>query len=311
MELDIVDVSQVYRGGKRAVDQVSMHLGGGLLGLLGPNGAGKSSLMRIASTVTRPSSGVVRWDGVDVVARPDGLRRVLGYLPQDFGYYPNLTAVEFLSYLAAVKGIAARSARVRIEELLELVNLSDVRNRPLAKYSGGMRQRVGIAQALLNDPQLLIVDEPTAGLDPEERVRFRNILGDLATDRVVILSTHIVSDVEACADDIAIMARGRLLRRAAPEELLAKVDGRVWETVVPSAELPEFRARWSVSRTLRTPEGVRVRVLAADAPSVDAVRAVPDLEDAYLDAVRAADGPVHEGAVPTMAARDRLAGEER
>ncbi|MFC4079667.1 ABC transporter ATP-binding protein [Amycolatopsis samaneae] len=286
MELDISEVSKVYRGGKRALGGVTLRLGPGVLGLLGPNGAGKSSLMRIIATITRPSDGTVRWDGEDVVARPDRLRRVLGYLPQEFGVYPNLTAAEFLSYLAAVKGLSAQSARARIDELLELVNLTDVGKRPLGKFSGGMRQRVGIAQALLNDPELLIVDEPTAGLDPEERVRFRNLLGDLAAHRVVILSTHIVSDVEATADDIAIMAQGRLLRRGTPEHLLGMVDGYVWETMIPSAELIEFRERHVVSRAVRTPDGIRVRVLAPEPPTIDAVNVPPDLEDAYLNVVR-------------------------
>jgi ABC-2 type transport system ATP-binding protein len=282
MDLEISDVTKVYRGGKRAVSGISMKIGPGVLGLLGPNGAGKSSLMRIVATITRPTGGSVRWNGVDVVSRPDELRRVLGYLPQDFGVYPNLTAPEFLSYLAAVKGLSARSARARIEELLELVNLNEARKRPLGKYSGGMRQRVGIAQALLNDPRLLIVDEPTSGLDPEERVRFRNMLGDLASRRVVILSTHIVSDVEAVADDIAIVSQGRLLRRDTPEDLLRTAEGRVWEVLIGSSDLAGFRARHLVSRAVRTPSGVRTRVLADTPPLADAIAVTPDLEDAYL-----------------------------
>jgi ABC-type multidrug transport system ATPase subunit len=219
---------------------------------------------------------------VDIARRPDELRRVLGYLPQDFGVYPNLTAPEFLAYLAAVKGLSARQARTRIDELLELLNLNEARKRPLGKYSGGMRQRVGIAQALLNDPQLLIVDEPTAGLDPEERVRFRNILGDLASERIVILSTHIVSDVEAVAEDIAIMSQGRLLRRDTPERLLRAADGHVWEVLIGSSELAGFRERYLISRAVCTPDGVRVRALADTPPLPDAVRVTPDLEDTYL-----------------------------
>ena len=180
-----------------------------MLGLLGPNGAGKSTLMRILATITRPTEGKVTWNGTDLVREPDAVRTVLGYLPQDFGVYPNLNPVEFLDYLAAAKGLDAKLARTRIDELLELVNLNDARKRPLGGFSGGMRQRVGIAQALLNDPRLLIVDEPTAGLDPEERVRFRNLLSELSGERIVILSTHIVSDVEATATDIALIARYR------------------------------------------------------------------------------------------------------
>jgi ABC-2 type transport system ATP-binding protein len=210
---------------------------------------------------------------------------VLGYLPQDFGVYPNLNALEFLEYLAAVKGIAAGAARKRIGELLELVNLTDAAKRPLGGYSGGMRQRVGIAQALLNDPQLLIVDEPTAGLDPEERVRFRNLLSELSGERIVILSTHIVSDVEAVATSIAILAHGQLLAHGAPESLLASVAGRVWEVVLPSAELPALRQNHLVSSTAHRSDGVHARVVADVAPARDPRPLEPSLEDAYLAAL--------------------------
>jgi ABC-type multidrug transport system ATPase subunit len=212
---------------------------------------------------------------------PDALRAGLGYLPQDFGVYPNLNAVEFLEYLAAVKGLNAASAKRRIDELLNLVNLADVRKRPLGGYSGGMKQRVGIAQALLNDPQLLIVDEPTAGLDPEERVRFRNLLSDLSGERIVILSTHIVSDVEAMATDIALISQGVLVAHAAPEELLRQVEGKVWEWVVPSVELNAAKQRYLISSTMRRSDGVHVRVLGAQGPA-GAQPAAPNLEDAYL-----------------------------
>ncbi|MFC4107114.1 ABC transporter ATP-binding protein [Micromonospora zhanjiangensis] len=283
--LELIDVTKVYSGGKRAVDGVTLRLGPGLIGLLGPNGAGKSSLMRIAATVTRPTGGRVLFDGADAVTRPDPLRRALGYLPQDFGVYPQLTAREFLSYLAAVKGLSARSARRRIDELLELVNLTEAARRPLGGYSGGMLRRVGIAQTLLADPRVLIVDEPTAGLDPQERVRFRNLLSDLAAERVVLLSTHIVSDIESVAADIAIVAGGRLLRRGSPDELLRAVDGRVWELLVAPADVPRVQARHVVSRMVRTAAGVRVRVLAAASPGPGASPAPPDLEDAYLAVV--------------------------
>lgn len=286
MELEITDVTKNYRGGKTGVADVSMRIGPGVLGLVGPNGAGKSTLMRILATVSRPTYGMVRWNGRDIVGSPDELRHELGYLPQDFGVYPHLSAREFLSYLAAVKGLSRRSARARIDELLAMVNLTDAGNRPLGKYSGGMRQRVGIAQALLNDPRLLIVDEPTVGLDPEERVRFRNMLGELAADRIVILSTHIVTDVEAVADQIAIMMDGRLRLRTSPEQLLSSMRGQVWDVVVDSAALPELRSRFVVGRTTRTSHGVRVRVLSPTAPGVDAMGAEPELEDAYLGCVR-------------------------
>lgn len=290
MLLEFVDVAKVYKGGLRGVDGVSMQLGAGLVGLLGPNGAGKSSLMRIAATVTRPTRGRVLFDGTDTVARPDLLRRNLGYLPQDLGVYPHLSAREFLSYLAAVKGMPARAARARIGELLELVDLAGAGRRPLGKYSGGMLRRVGIAQALLADPRVLIVDEPTAGLDPEQRVMFRNMLADLAGDRVVLLSTHIVSDVESVASDIAIMAGGRLLLRGSPQDLLREADGRVWEMTIPAGALAQLRERHLISRMVRTDAGVRVRLLAPVAPAPDAAPVPPDLEDAYLTIIHAAPG---------------------
>ncbi|MGP8300113.1 ABC transporter ATP-binding protein [Streptomyces inhibens] len=288
--LDLVNITKVYKGGKHAVDDLTMRLEPGMLGLLGPNGAGKSSLMRIASTVTRPTSGKVLFHGEDAVAKPNALRRALGYLPQDFGVYPNLTSREFLRYLAAAKGVSAKTAKARIDELLELVNLTEAVKRPLGKYSGGMLRRVGIAQVLLADPQVIIVDEPTAGLDPEERVRFRNLLSDLAADKVVMLSTHIVSDVESVASDIAVMAGGRLQRRGTPEDLLRSVDGQVWEVLVDPSSVAAVQAQYTVSRLVRTTEGVRIRLLSRELPYEGAVQLTPDLEDAYLAIIRGVDG---------------------
>jgi ABC-2 type transport system ATP-binding protein len=218
---------------------------------------------------------------VDLAEKPNAIRAVLGYLPQDFGVYPNLNAVEFLEYLAAVKGLDGATAKRRIEELLNVVNLADVRKRPLGGYSGGMKQRIGIAQALLNDPQLLIVDEPTVGLDPEERVRFRNLLSELSGERIVILSTHIVSDVEATATRIALINRGALVVDRTPEELLQTIESKVWEWVIPSAELNAAKQRYLMSGTVRRGDGVHVRVLA-EAPPPGAQRVAPTLEDAYL-----------------------------
>jgi len=281
MQLNVENVSKTYGRSVQALRAVQLSLAPGVLGLLGPNGAGKSTLMRILATITQPSSGRVTWNGTDIASNPDALRGVLGYLPQDFGVYPNLSAIEFLEYLAAVKGVSAELARKRIAELLELVNLADVARRPLGGYSGGMRQRVGIAQALLNDPQLLIVDEPTAGLDPEERVRFRNLLSELSGERVVILSTHIVSDVEAVATSIAILSHGQLLAHGAPEALLGRVAGQVWEVVVPSTEVAALRQRCLVSSTAHRSDGVHVRIVA-DAPPVGARPLEPSIEDAYL-----------------------------
>jgi len=282
VQLAISGVSKQYTRNIWGLVNLTLDVRPGVLGLLGPNGAGKSTLMRILATVTRPTAGHVTWNGADIVQSPDAVRVVLGYLPQDFGVYPHLNAVEFLEYLAAVKGLDSASARRRIEELLALVNLGDVRKRPLGGYSGGMKQRLGIAQALLNDPKLLIVDEPTAGLDPEERVRFRNLLSELSGDRVIILSTHIVSDVEAVATDIAIVANGRLVAHAAPEELLRSVEGKVWEWKLPSAELAAARQRFVVSSIARRADGVQVRVIAESLPDAAAIPVSPTLEDAYL-----------------------------
>jgi ABC-2 type transport system ATP-binding protein len=290
MQLVLEEVSKLYRGGVWGLRSFSLTLGPGVLGLLGPNGAGKSTLMRILATVTRPTGGRALWNGVDISREPDPLRVVLGYLPQDFGIYPNLSAVEFLEYIAAVKGLEGKAARRRIGELLDLVNLAEVGRRPLGGYSGGMKQRVGIAQALLNDPRLLIVDEPTAGLDPEERLRFRNLLSELSGERIVILSTHIVSDVEAVATGIAVIAQGRLITHGAPEDLLAGVSGRVWEVVVPSGDLPALRTRHLVSSTAHRTDGVHARVVAHQAPSPEARPLEPSLEDAYLMALAAHRG---------------------
>ena len=282
MTLLIQGVGKQYRTRNWGLRDFTLELGPGVLGLLGPNGAGKSTLMRILATITKATTGVVTWNGIDIAKSPNQLRAVLGYLPQDFGVYPNLNAVEFLEYMAAIKGLDGKSARRRIDELLQVVNLIDVRKRPLGGFSGGMKQRVGIAQALLNDPKMLIVDEPTAGLDPEERVRFRNLLSDLSGERIVILSTHIVSDVEATASDIALIAKGHLLAHAAPEALLQAVADRVWEWTVPSAELQGTRQQHLVSSAVRTGEGVRLRIVGEAAPALEAHPAAPTLEDAYL-----------------------------
>jgi ABC-2 type transport system ATP-binding protein len=282
MKLTITDLGKQYRSDLWGLRNFSIEIKPGILGLLGPNGAGKSTFMRMLATITKPTDGKILWDDVDIVKTPDTLRAVLGYLPQDFGVYPNLNAVEFLEYMAAIKGLDSPSAKKRIDELLQIVNLKDAAKRPLGGYSGGMKQRVGIAQALLNDPQLLIVDEPTVGLDPEERVRFRNLLSDLSGERIVILSTHIVSDVEATATRIALVHKGQLLCESAPEDLLRELENKVWEWTVSSDDLPALKQKHIVSGTIRRSDGVQVRVVSASQPEAQAHGVAPSLEDAYL-----------------------------
>ncbi len=291
MQLGIEQVGKQYRRDFWALRNFSLDLAPGVLGLLGPNGAGKSTLMRILATITRASVGRVTWNGEDIATHPDGLRTVLGYLPQDFGVYPNLNAVEFLEYLAAMKGLDGHSARQRIDGLLQMVNLVDAARRPLGSYSGGMKQRVGIAQALLNDPQLLIVDEPTAGLDPEERVRFRGLIAELSGERIVVLSTHIVSDVEATATSIAIINRGHLVCHALPENILQTVEGKVWAWIISSTELSAIKRDHIISGTARRSDGVHVRVVSDERPNAGAEPVPATLEDAYLYLTHRASEP--------------------
>ena len=282
VELAIESVGYAYPGGHRAVDGLDLRLGTGIVGLLGPNGAGKSTLMRILATLARSSAGRVLWRGEDIARTPNALRAELGYLPQDFGVYDALSAREFLAFLAVVKGLPSKRVADRVAECLEHVGLADSADRRLGGFSGGMRQRVGIAQALLNDPKLLIVDEPTVGLDPEERLRFRHLLTELAGDRLVILSTHIVSDIEASAGDLAVLVGGRLRFHGTPEALMADANGHVWSWTVPSERLAEVRAGHRISRAQRRADGVEVRVVGERLPSADAMPVAPDLEDAYL-----------------------------
>ena len=280
--LEISGLAKRYPNGTVALEGFTLSAGEGVLGLLGPNGAGKTTLMSIVATVLRPSAGTVRWHGVDVVRDPLAIRRELGYLPQDFGVYEKLTAVELLRYFGRLKGLAGKELKVAVEEMIDLVNLRPAANRRLGGFSGGMRQRVGIAQALLGDPKIVIVDEPTVGLDPEERVRFRNLLSELGHGRTVILSTHIVSDVEAIAERIAVIRKGRLVRCAPPEELLAAAAGRVFRAVVPAERLAEAQRAVAVSNLVRKVDGVHVRFVGDGAGLPQAVAVEPTLEDAYL-----------------------------
>jgi len=283
--LKLDQVTKRFRGGVTAVADVSLELGAGVVGLLGPNGAGKTTLMQLIATITRPTQGQIHIQGVDVLREPERLGRHLGSRPQDFGVYDNLSAFEFLSYFGGLKGVTKKG---RIDELLELVNLHTVAHRPAATFSGGMRQRLGIAQALLNDPLLLIVDEPTAGLDPEERVRFRHLLSDLGQGKLVLLSTHIVSDIESLAGTIAVMQHGRLVTCAAPESLLKAARGFVWEAMVSAADYEQARGRLKVTRAVRQADGVQARVVSRERPFPAALAVEPDLEDAFVHLMQSA-----------------------
>lgn len=280
--LRLEGVSFQYPGGHAAVDGVDLSLGPGILGLLGPNGAGKSTMMRMLATLTRPTAGRIIWKGVDIARDPDALRVSLGYPPQDFGVYPALSGREFLRYLAAVKGLPQKLARRRVDECLEQVALTADADRRLGDFSGGMRQRVGIAQALLNDPQLLIADEPTVGLDPGERLRFRHLLTELAGQRLVILCTHIVSDVEASATALAVMRKGKLVFSGTPDALLGRAHGKVWDWTVAPERLDEVRSVYHVSNSLRRADGVRVRLMSPTSPGPGAEAVLPSIEDAYV-----------------------------
>jgi ABC-type multidrug transport system ATPase subunit len=282
MPLSLSNLGKQYGDELWGVRGVGLEFDAGIHGLLGPNGSGKSTLIKMITTVIEPTEGSITWNSADVIDTPTSLRRVLGYLPQDFGVYPDLTLEEFLQYVGALRSMDTETTDARIEELLELTNLEDVRDRKLRSFSGGMRQRAGIAQALLNDPELLVLDEPTVGLDPEERVRFRNVVSELAADRIVILSTHIVPDIEATASRIALLDDGELLDETTPETLIESVEGNVYEYTVPTDELASVRAEHAVSGTVQRSDGVQVRVIAESSPSEAATTVSPTLEDAYL-----------------------------
>ena len=282
MELTIDRLSKQF-GSKIAVDRVSATLGPGVYGLLGANGAGKTTLMRMVCDVLRPTSGEIRFDGRDVRALGDGYRACLGYLPQDFGYYPDFTALDFMLYLAALKGIDRRAARRRSLELLETVGLADVARAKVRTFSGGMKQRLGIAQAVLNDPAVLVLDEPTAGLDPKERVRFRNLIASFAQDKIVVLSTHIVSDVEYIADEILVMRAGSFIMRGAPTEVVATVAGKVWECRASAQKAARMAEELCASNVHYASDGAAVvRVVSDEAPTEEARSVEPTLEDLYL-----------------------------
>jgi ABC-type multidrug transport system ATPase subunit len=281
MKLEIQNVSKRYSKEKYGLQDFSLSLEKGILGLLGPNGAGKSTLLKMIATVTKPSDGLLLLNKNNIVKDPNYMRKQLGFLPQDFGVYPNLNAIEFLSYIAAMKGVGGATLKPRILQLLEGLNLSEAAHKPIGTYSGGMKQRVGIAQALLNQPKIVIFDEPTVGLDPEERVRFRNLISDLADESIVILSSHIVSDIDSIADTIAIMKNGKLLTTGKPDDVIKQIAGKVYETSIPKENLSQFKDDNLVVSTARKDGKLLIRYIS-DTPVENSLKCTPNLEDAYL-----------------------------
>lgn len=281
MELRLQNLCKQY-GTKCAVNDININLVPGLYGLLGANGAGKTTLMRMICGVLKPTSGNITLNGKTVEELGEQYYTQLGYMPQDFGFYPDFTAREFMLYIAAVKGLDKKEAKTRTENLLHMVNLSHVADKKIKSYSGGMKQRLGIAQAVLNNPSILILDEPTAGLDPKERVRFRNLISDLAKEKIVVLSTHIVSDVSYIADTILLMKQGHLLLQEPIATVTNSIKGKVWEIFVSGKEISEYSRRFSVVNLRHENNMVRLRIVNETAPSIDAYAVEPSLEDLFL-----------------------------
>ena len=288
MQLAISNLTKVYSNGVKAVDHLNLEIGTGMFGLLGPNGAGKSTLMRMAATLQSPDAGSITFNGIDVLNDPMALRKVLGYLPQEFGVYPKVSAENLLDYFATLKGVASRADRKKlIGEVLEVTNLFEVRKKYVDSYSGGMKQRFGIAQLLLNNPQLIIVDEPTAGLDPAERKRFLNILREVGARNTVIFSTHIVDDVKELCNEMAIMNGGRILQHTTPAAATAALQGQVWTRMVGREALESMEAQYNVlSSSYASGTSINIRVRAANRPSPDFTAAEPQLEDVYFMALK-------------------------
>jgi ABC-type multidrug transport system ATPase subunit len=290
--LTINNLVHVYGNGTRALDDVSLTIPTGMFGLLGPNGAGKSTLMRTIATLQTPTSGEIRFGDIDVIRQPELLRRTLGYLPQDFGVYPRVSAYDMLDHMAVLKGIAdGKERKQTVEALLNQVNLWSVRKKALAGFSGGMRQRFGIAQALIGNPRLIIVDEPTAGLDPEERNRFLNLLAEIGENVVVILSTHIVEDVADLCPRMAVLAGGKIQLEGAPLELMKQLSGRVWKKAITKEALPEHRARFEVISTRLFAGQTVIHVLADAKPGEGFEAASGGLEDVYFSTLAASRRP--------------------
>ena len=282
MELKTIELTKKF-GSKTAVNHLNITLTNGVYGLLGANGAGKTTFMRLLCNIQTPTSGKIVLNGKNIVGLNEKYRGLLGYLPQHFGYYPDFTARDFLLYVSALKGLNEKNAKKKSKELLEAVGLSAESKHKIKTFSGGMKQRLGIAQAMLGDPHILILDEPTAGLDPKERVRFRNLISAFAKNRIVILSTHIVSDAEFIAEEIIMMKSGQIVHFGKPQEITAEIDGQVWECAVPSAYAETYAAKFNTSNFRNTDKSETIlRIISECPPMENAVRVQPDLEDLYL-----------------------------
>lgn len=281
LKLVIDNVSKTFKN-KRALHNFSAELTNGVYGLLGPNGSGKSTLMRILADISKPTSGRILLNDYDISLMKDDYRDIIGYLPQEFGVYKLFTAQRFLMYFASLKGLDRAFAKDKVDDVLELVNLTENKKQRVGTFSGGMKRRLGIAQALLNDPKILIVDEPTAGLDPQERVRFRNLLSDISSDRIVLISTHIVSDIEYIAKEILLLKNGEFLQQSTLEDLLKEVQDKVWTVKVTQAELPEIQQEFKVGNIQRGTNGIECRIVHDERPLVHAEKTTPTLEDVYL-----------------------------
>ncbi len=282
MPIDIRQLSKTYAGGVLALQNVTLNIATGMFGLLGPNGAGKSTLMKILATLETPTSGNVFIDGADIHSQRRQIRASLGYLPQFFGVYPQLTGAEFLSYIGRLNGVPARRLHNTVLQMLENVGLAEARDRKAKTYSGGMLRRLGIAQALIGNPRLLIVDEPTTGLDPEERIRFRNLLTEISRDKIIILSTHIVGDISSTCEDLAILAKGRVAYRGRPDALIAKAAGKVWQVLIDEADFSHIAARMQVISTIPKQPHLLLRVVGDPIAGYDMQSLAPNLEDAYM-----------------------------
>ena len=281
MELQLDRVTKQY-GTKRAVDRLNLSMKVGVYGLLGANGAGKTTLMRLLCDILNPTSGEIRYDGQNIHVMGEEYRSLLGYLPQNFGYYPEFTAEKFMLYMAALKGLNRSFAKNRTEELLRLVGLEKEHRKKIKTFSGGMKRRLGIAQAMLNEPEILILDEPTAGLDPKERVRFRNLISSFSKDKIVLLSTHIVSDVEYIADKIFLMKGGQILKEGTPEEITAQMNGLVWECEVDEKRAAELEYRYTIVNMKKKNGAIELRIVSDTKPDEAAISVDATLEDMYL-----------------------------